>query len=769
MEDIDLLNIATAPRRDSAHWQQDVISWGDVKSWLDSPADHRECGNYVLGSLQESTVTHPGSDTPCTGLHRRKTTIVDRDALALDVDYPGAGFFDGFTMTFPNAAVIHSTYSSTTENPRYRLIIPLARSVAPDEYHYVATAIMEQLGIDQFDSGSVQAERYMFKPSYNDPAYWEAAVLDGPPLDPDKVLQEFDPDLSTVPAPKPHKNKRDPFAIEGTIGAFNRAYEDWDLLIEKYELPYERRGGRYTLVGASAAAGMSEVAPGLVYSHHANDPAYGVTCSAFDLARLHLFGHLDEDISPSTPVNRRPSNTAMLERATEDPLVVRDLVGADFEEEMSNTADAIQQQNWKLGMVLSPRTGAPTDSITNWDLIMENDRVFEGLYFNELTMAIETKYDLPWRAVEDRPSFSAGDRSSFALHIERVYNLRPNRSYLDDLINDAALNRRVNPVRDYLQGLEWDGVPRVETALPGVTPTPYTRLVARKALVAAVARMLDPGCKWDHMLILYGDEGLGKSYWVDKVSKGYSASLGRINDKDTLITMQRSWIMTSDEGHSMKKADFDAQKEFITRTADIFRMPYDREAQVHKRHSVIWGTTNDEVFLRRQEGNRRFLIVHCERPVDFDALTDDYVDQLWAEAVQLYRAGESLFLDKEQSELAADTRENFTEEDALEGQIQEYLDTLVPADWDQYSPESRQMWLANAADGFSDGTARIDYVCSVQIWVEALGRRRGEHRRVDLLQITEALNALPGWTKLPGRKRVPGYGPQLVFKRDGAE
>src|SRR5699024_5551177 len=122
-----------------------------------------------------------------------------------------------------------------------------------------------ELGTDQFDSGSVQAERYMFKPSYNDPAYWESATLDGPALDPDTVLAHIDPDLSTIPAPKPHKNKRDPFAIEGTVGAFNRAYEDWDLLIEKYELPYERRGGRYTLVGASAAAGMSEVAPGLVY------------------------------------------------------------------------------------------------------------------------------------------------------------------------------------------------------------------------------------------------------------------------------------------------------------------------------------------------------------------------------------------------------------------------------------------------------------------------------------------------------------------------
>src|SRR5699024_12437129 len=91
-------------------------------------------------------------------------------------------------------------------------------------------------------------------------------------------------------------------------------------------------------------------------------------------------------------------------------------------------------------------------------------------------------------------------------------------------------------------GFEWDGTPRLEEALPGVVPTDYTRLVARKCLVAAVARVFDPGCKWDHTLIIYGEEGLGKTHWISRMSKGYTAPLGDIRSKDTLLSMQRSWI-----------------------------------------------------------------------------------------------------------------------------------------------------------------------------------------------------------------------------------
>jgi putative DNA primase/helicase len=537
-------------------------------------------------------------------------------------------------------------------------------------------------------------------------------------------------------------------------------------LIETYDLPYSRVAeDRYQLVGARSQAGMGPIpgTVGLVYSHHVNDPAYGQTCSAFDLVRLHRFGHLDEERAPRTPVNKLPSQAAMLELATADSRTIAQMVGMDMDDA------AFQAEEWKLRLRRGPRSGKILDHIKNWDLIGENDPAFRVLCYNELTLSPEADADLPWREVTTHSRIiTSSDRWEFAHHIEREYDFRPSRDYVSSKVDAQALQRHVNPVRAYLEQLVWDGKRRVEECLPGVAKTTdYTRLVARKVMVAAVARMLDPGCKWDHTLVLYGPEGIGKSWWIERIARGYASTLGRIDNKDTLLVMQRSWIVMADESHSLSKADQEAQKEFLTRTHDVYRMPYERETLVHPRHCVIWSTTNDETFLRRQEGNRRFLTVHCSERVNFDAMTDTYVDQIWAEAVYMYRAGEPLYLDETQSSVAVEEREWFVEEDTLAGVVQEYLGQLVPSDWWDRTLESRQRWLADRDPNFDPpGTMPIDRVCSTQIWVEALGRRKGDIRRTDLLEITKVLKRLKGWTALEGRNRMPGYGPQLVFVRE---
>lgn len=765
-------DVLTAANRDSLHWTAGTVTWGELLEWMESPADTKACGNYILGTMAETATEHKRRGqpaVPCTGMHRTKLAMRTRSAVTLDVDYPEPGFLADAVTTLDHAFIIHTTFSSSPEHPRYRVIVPLDRPVRPDEYHAAAGALMQALGEKQFDAGSVQAERYMFKPSEQEPGFFRFHAQDGAPASADRLLSDFQTDLSELPAPKPSRNKRDPFALEGTIGAFNRAYADLDRLIEEYKLPYEASGGtdRYQLVGASAAAGMGEVTEGLYFSHHSNDPAYGQTCSAFDLVRLHLYGALDEDAAPGTPVNRLPSSKAMLETASTDVNVVRELVGAAFDDELDESAGAVGAGggNWRMELKLDPSSGKPRDDIHNWDLIASNDPAFQAVFYNELSMAIEIDADLPWRTRESGTEFRASDRAQLALHIERQYHIRPGRAYLDDLISDRAMPRRRNPVRVYLSGLEWDGVPRVETCIPVEQVTEYTRLVTRKAMVAAVARMMDPGCKWDHMLILHGPEGLGKSHLVDTLSRGYSSNLESIGNKDTLITMQRSWIMTADEGTSLKKSDWDAQKEFITRRDDVFRMPYERESSVHPRHCVIWGTTNDDVFLRKQEGNRRFHILRCAR-VEYEKLTDEYVDQVWAEAKALYEAGERLWMDEDEEALARDAREEFTEENATAGLVSAYLDTLVPEDWDAMPPESRQLWLLNAEEGIGvRGTVRQDEVCTIQLWVEALGRKRGDSRKIDLMELGTIMKDMPGWEPVQKTRRVAQYGPQKVFRR----
>ena len=762
------LAIATAPKRNSYHWAQSEISWDEIQAWLDHPASVKEAGNYLLGTLRETTVVHPGAQASCTELHRRKDAVVSRSAITLDVDHPETTFLGLLELTFPYAAIMHTTYRSAPGEERYRLIIPTDRPMLPDEYVAAATLLMRQLGEAQFDAGSAEPERYMFRPSAQEAAWFGRWVFDGDVCSVDGLLADWEWDLSERPFPRPHHQKRDPYEIDGTIGAFNRAYRDWGLLIDEYELPYERAdAGRWHLVGARSVAGMGEIEPGngLVYSHHAGDPAGGRACSAFDLVRLHRFGELDEGLSSQTPVNRLPSHDAMLELASTDERVVTEIVGADFGDRMDSQ---LAETDW-LRQLRRNRTGTGIlDVISNWDLIKQHDPIFQSLRFNTLSYAVEMDPLPPWRDQDERATVGAADRAHVYHYVEREYGLKASRSLLDEHIDTAASSRAYSPVVDFLKDLVWDGTPRLETCLPGVTPTPYTRMVARKSLVAAVARMLNPGCKWDHTLVLYGNEGLGKSYWVDRMSLGYSASLGRISDKDTLLAMQRSWIMVSDEGHSLRKVDADVQKEFLTRTEDVFRLPYEKDTLAHPRHCVIWSTTNDEVFLRRQEGNRRFLIVHCEHRVDFERLTPAYVAQVWAEAVYLYRAGETLFLEDEEAIMAAAEREAYTEEDALAGLITKYADTLKPAEWNEMALESRQLWLRDHEEGLvPEGVLETETLCSAQIWAEALGRRLGEHRRTDLLEIVEAFKRL-GY-QAAGVQRTPLYGPQKVYRKKNSE
>lgn len=763
-----VLSIATARKKNDLHWTPDTVTWAEILAWVENPADQKDTTGYVLGTFTATRRVHKAGQEPCVGMHRVKEGVTTRSALSLDIDSPDPDFIERMDLTWGYAALVHTTYSSAPDDPRYRIIIPVDREMAPDEYIAAAHTVMGMLGEDSFDKSSDQPWRFMYMPAAQDPAWFSHWVYDGPVASVDVLLDGFEIDLSEKPLPAPSRRKRNPFEIEGVIGAFNRAYDDWDLLIETYELPYEKvSDDRYQLAGSKSQAGMGPMAgvDGFVYSHHSNDPAHGKTCSAFDLVRLHHFGHLDEEANPQTPVNKLPSHTAMLDMASTDHRVTAELVGVDFSEAMDE--DVVSQDGWRINLRTAARTGQVRDVIQNWDLITANDQVFTAIRFNEMSLSAEFSRDVPWRKVTPHTAgITHTDRWEIAHYMEREYaGFTPSKTRVDAMVDTTAGRNTINPLRDWLETLTWDGKSRIETCLPGVRPTPYTRLVARKSMVAAVARAMEPGCKWDHTLVLYGSEGLGKSWWIEHIAKGWSAPLGNIESKDTLLAMQKAWIVVSDEGTSLRKDEHDAQKEFLTRTADVFRMPYDRETLVHPRHFVIWSTTNDETFLRRQEGNRRFLIVHCEEKVDFGDLTPEYVDQLWAEAFALYQAGEPLFLGEMESATAAGERERFVEEDSLAGVIEEYLETPVPTDWWEKSPEGRAQWLSDRAHGFeAAGTEVIDKVCSRQIWVEALGQRNVP-RRADLLEITNAIKRLDGWTTAPGRLRIPGYGTQLTFIR----
>lgn len=761
------LDLSVAPSVSSRRWEAATLTWERLVDRAHNPEAVKDCGGYVAGRLK--------------GTARRKGQVEYRSAVTLDAD-AASETLPAVVAGLGLRALVHSTYSHTRAHPRYRVIIPImGPGLSEEEYSRVARGLMEALGEAQFDPGSTQPERLMFWPATATPDEYEVVECDGETATAQGLLRDF----GGLQATPDHKAgpKCDPKELPGVAGAFNRVY-DMARAVETFHLPYDPVDGelnRWHYTPAESEGGVIVYPDGYVFSNHASDPAYGRALSMFDLVALHVYG--GEDRAAGVPQSTAPADRPSIQRAMREfaarPEIVTELVAADFADDETGE-DGAALPEWVLGFHLHPKTGKPLDDVHNWDLLMRHDPVLRSLARNNMDLTTVTRRQFPWRTVEagKDDALTNADRAQISAHLQRAYNMpRPAQEQLNGVIDMVAQDNAFHPVVDYLEGLEWDGVSRIETYLPSAADA-YTRRVARLVAVQAVARALDPGVKVDNCLILTGRQGLGKSWFVETMARGWTCTLGPIEGgglRDTVMAMTRSWITVADEGFAMKKADAEALKQFVTLTHDVIRLPYAREHVKLPRRQVIWGTTNDAVFLRAQEGNRRFLIVEVAEKLDFGKYSDKYVNQVWAEAVHIWKTSRDkyglndnpeLFLSASEEAAAESVRSMATEEDSMTGLIQAYLDTLVPANWVEMSPEERISWLRDEEQGIVSGTHPINVVCSLEIWEIALGRERGKHSRVDILQITNALKQLPGWFgPMPKPTRLPFYGPQRMFAR----
>jgi len=248
------------------------------------------------------------------------------------------------------------------------------------------------------------------------------------------------------------------------------------------------------------------------------------------------------------------------------------------------------------------------------------------------------------------------DLDRVRLWFEEVLGAGVSRRAVEDAVRIAASGASFHPVRAYLEGLTWDGVPRVDTWLEdlcAVVPAspPHARLVravARRWLVSAVARAMTPGCKVDAMLILEGRQGIGKSTALRALAGDafHCDALLDPRGKEACLTLQGVWIYELPELDAVLRHEHSASKAFLSRSFDRFRAPYARAPESVPRSVVFAGTVNHGGYLRDRTGNRRFWTVRCEGELRVDALRAAR-DQLWAEARHLFEAGESWHLDRD--------------------------------------------------------------------------------------------------------------------------
>jgi hypothetical protein len=246
----------------------------------------------------------------------------------------------------------------------------------------------------------------------------------------------------------------------------------------------------------------------------------------------------------------------------------------------------------------------------------------------------------------------------------RRFKFLPSKDMLFDTIRDVAQLNKFHPVLDYLHGLQWDGVPRLNEWLityGNAEPTDYVRAVGALILKAAVARVRRPGCKFDEMVVLEGSQGTNKSsalqiLAVEESWFSDSLPLRSLSEREVIEQLRGRWLIEAAEMSGHGNADTEHIKAFLSRTHDRARMAYAREQTEAPRQCVIIGTTNKEEYLPDTTGNRRFWPVRTNG-FDLEALKHDR-DQLWAEAAARVAKGESIRLAKELWPSAAAVQKN---------------------------------------------------------------------------------------------------------------
>ena len=726
------------------------------KSKKDAAKDH---GGFVAGVLK--------------GGRRKIDTVESRSMVALDGDRIGQEFLANFEESVPYTSVLYTTHSHTEKAPRVRLVFPLTRDVTPEEYVAVARYLAQMLGMDYFDECSYQPNQLMYWPSTPANGVFVYKEADKEWLDPDDILSAHpewrDPTRLPTSSRESRANSvavqkvQDPLTKDGVVGLFNRVFFPISLAIDTFLSDvYEPtdKADRYHLTESSSMAGV-EIKEGgkFAYSHHAKDPAYMKLCNAFALVRIHKFG--DDDGKKS------------FQQMCDFALSVDEVRLAALEEKRRQADEEFAEDaDWRKHLELD-RKGNIKDTLDNIVCIIRGDEGLQGIAFNCHRDGINARGGLPWGQIKG--GWNDSDAAALKVYLSKNYGIYSPTKTKDAVVAVAA-ERAYHPVREYLEGLpEWDGIPRVDTLLIdyfGAADNSYTRAVSRKSMVAAIARIYQPGVKFDSVPILNGPQGIGKSTFYAKLAGEWfsdSLTLTDMKDKSGPEKLQGYWILELGELAGMRKADIETVKSFISRVDDKYRASYGVNVESHPRQCIIVGTTNAETgFLRDITGNRRFWPVRVpgnskKKPWQ---LTPEDVRQIWAETLVLYRKGENLYLEGKDADIAVTEQADALEMDEREGLVQEYLDTLLPENWAEMSLFERRSYLSDSDFGASkkDGTVQREYVCNMEIWCECFGKDGSAMKPADSYAIAAIMRKIEGWDKTD-RTTYPIYGRQRGYRR----
>ena len=339
------------------------------------------------------------------------------------------------------------------------------------------------------------------------------------------------------------------------------------------------------------------------------------------------------------------------------------------------TAD---QPGWRSELLCA--NSGPRALIANAIIALSKADEWKGvLAYDEFTMATYAICPPPWtpRGTSWQPRRWSDHDDTLVANWLQHQDIAVSPATAAMAVEAVARSTPFHPVKNYLNGLEWDGTKRVESfaaAMLGAEDTPYTRAVSRCMFVAAVARIFRAGCKVDAVPILEGTQGLGKSKAIAVLfNPWFSDDIADLGTKDSAMQLGGVWCLEIAELSAMKRPEVERAKAFISRCIDRFRPPFGRRVIEAPRQCILIGSTNSDVYLQDETGARRFWPIRCTK-IDIDAIAHDR-DQLWAEAVALFAAGEFWWLtDQEALQGARDAQDERYSSDPWESRVIAFLE-----------------------------------------------------------------------------------------------
>jgi predicted P-loop ATPase len=355
------------------------------------------------------------------------------------------------------------------------------------------------------------------------------------------------------------------------------------------------------------------------------------------------------------------------------------------------------------------------------------------LGFNEHTLNVSTRRDTPWGPVA---TWQDHDTYLLVNWLQR-HGQRISISDANAAVETVARDHTYHPVRDYLDSLKWDDICRIDdwlTLYLGATTSDLNRAIGARWMISAVARIYEPGCQADHVLILEGPQGQGKSTALRSIGEPfYSDDIPELGTKDASLGTTGIWIVELAELEAMTRGEVSRVKSFISRRTDRFRPPYGRRLVEAHRQCVFAGTVNHGEYLKDETGGRRFWPIECGR-IDLDSLRRDK-DQLWAEAAVRYHKKEPWWLDTP---------------DLIRAASEEQEGRYLPDPWESLVAE----WLGRR---LKDMTRKAE-VTTADALQEAIHKETGQWSRADESRVGTILRRL-NWepTKRPAaesRRRI---------------